>query len=66
MVKGRYSKSEVCEFESRHCIVDGHFFTLICCKIRIVCLKRPKINEKEAEDGPFLITILICQWWCTI
>ena len=25
------------------------FFTLIC----IVCLKRPKINEKEAEDAPF-------------
>ena len=30
------------------------FFTLIRCKICIVCLKRPKINEKEAEDGPFL------------
>ena len=26
----------------------GHFFTLICCKICIVCLKRPKISEKEA------------------
>ena len=31
----------------------GHFFTLICCKKIIVCLKRPKINEKEAWDGPF-------------
>ena len=30
-----------------------HFFTLICCKNCIVCLKRPKINEKEAEVGPF-------------
>ena len=29
-----------------------HFFTLICCKNCIVCLKRPKINEKEAEVGP--------------
>ena len=30
------------------------FFTLICCKNCIVCLKRPKINEKkEAEVGPF-------------
>ena len=28
-------------------------FTVICCKICIVCLKRPKVNEKEAEDGPF-------------
>ena len=24
------------------------FFALICCKNGIVCLKRPKINEKEA------------------
>ena len=30
------------------------FFTLICCKIWIDCLKRSKMNEKEAEDGPFL------------
>ena len=29
------------------------FFTLICCKICIVCLKRLKINQKEAEVGPF-------------
>ena len=30
------------------------FFTLICCKNCIdVCLKRPKINGKEAGDGPF-------------
>ena len=28
--------------ESRHCILDGHFFTLICSKNFIVCLKRPK------------------------
>ena len=32
----------------------GHFFTLICCKNCIVCLKKPKINEKEAGVGPFL------------
>ena len=25
-----------------------HFFTLICCKNCIVCLKRPKINKKRA------------------
>ena len=25
-----------------------HFFTLICCKKCILCLKRPKINENEA------------------
>ena len=28
------------------------FFTLICCKKCIVCLKRPKINKKRV--GPFL------------
>ena len=32
----------------------GQFFTLICCKKCIdVCLKRLKINEKEARVGPF-------------
>ena len=30
------------------------FFSLICCKSCIVCLKRLKINEKEAGVGPFL------------
>ena len=29
------------------------FYTLICCKNCFVCLKRPKINEKEAGVGPF-------------
>ena len=29
------------------------FFALICCKNYIVCLKRPKRNEKEAGVGPF-------------
>ena len=30
------------------------FFTFICCKnCYDVCLKRPKINEKEAGFGPF-------------
>ena len=52
MVKGRDSHSEGCGFESRHRILDGHFFTY--CKNCNVCLKRPKINEKEAGVGPFL------------
>ena len=29
------------------------FFTLVCCKNGIVCLKRPKINKKEAGVGTF-------------
>ena len=39
-------------FESRHRILDGHFFTYICCENCNVGLKRPKINEKEAWVGP--------------
>ena len=27
----------------------------ICCNICVVCLKRSKINVKEAEDGPFFL-----------
>ena len=34
-------------------ILDGHIFTLICCKNCNACLKRPKINKKEAGNGPF-------------
>ena len=33
--------------------MDMTFFTLICCKKCIVCLKRLKINKKEAGIGPF-------------
>ena len=34
-------------------ILDGHFFTYICFKNCNVCLKRLKINKKEAGVGPF-------------
>ena len=53
VVMGRDSGSEGRGFESRHRILDGHFFTYICSKNCIVCLKRPKINEKESGVGPF-------------
>ena len=53
MVMGRDSRSEGRGFESRHRILDGHFFTYICCKNFNVCLKRPKINEKEAGLAHF-------------
>ena len=54
VVMGRDSHSEGCGFKSRHRILDGHFFTYICCKNCNVCLKRPKINEKEADLAHFL------------
>ena len=59
MVMGRDSCSEGRGFKSQHCILDGHFFTYICCKNCIVCLKRPKINEIEAGVGPFKKSILV-------
>ena len=56
MVKGRDSRSDGRGFKSRHHILDGHFSTYICCKnCNDVCLKRPKINEKEAGVGPFFL-----------
>ena len=54
VVMGRDSRSEGRGFKSQHRILDGHFFTYICCKNCNVCLKRPKINEKEAGIGPLL------------
>ena len=53
VVMGRDSCSEGHGFKSLHRILDGHFFTYYCCKNCNVCLKRPKINEKEAGVGPF-------------
>ena len=58
MVIGGDTHFEGCGFESLHHILDGHFFTYICCKICNVCLKRLKINEKEAGVGPFLKKVI--------
>ena len=56
VVMGRNSRSEGCGFKSQHHKLDGQFFTYICCKnCYDVCLKRPKINEKEAGFGPFFL-----------
>ena len=55
MVMGDVSRSRGHGFKSKCCILEGHFFTLICCKNFIVCLKRLKINEKEAGVCQFLI-----------
>ena len=53
MVMGGDSHSEGCRFESWHHILDGHFSHIFVVKICNVCLKRLKINEKEAGVGPF-------------
>ena len=51
MVTGGDSCSRGNGFISQHRIQDGHFN--ICCENSIVCLKRPKNNEKETGDGTF-------------
>ena len=55
MVMGGGSHSEGCGFESRHRILDGHFSHIFVVKICNVCLKRLKINEKEAGVGPIFL-----------
>ena len=52
MVMGDDSCSKGLGFKSQRHILDGHFFTLICYKNCIFCLKRPKINGKEAGVSP--------------
>ena len=53
VVMGGDSSPEGCGFESQYHILDGHFFTLICCKIVLMfAWKIPKINNKEAGNGP--------------
>ena len=59
MVMGGDSCPEGCGFESKHCILDGHFSHIFVVKIfNDVCLKKTKINEKEAGDGPIFYTML--------
>ena len=48
VVMGGDSRSEGCGIESRHRILDVHFFTYICYEnSNDVCLKRTKVNNKR-------------------
>ena len=59
MVMGDDSCSKGRGSESRRRILDGHFFTFICCKNCNVCLKKTENkNKKEAGVGPIFISIL--------
>ena len=51
MVMGGDSCSEGRGFESQHNILDGHFSHTFA--VKIVMFEKTKINEKDAEDGPF-------------
>ena len=53
MVMGDESLSRGRGFKSRRCILDGLEIFSHCQNCIDVCLKRPKINEKEAGVGPF-------------
>ena len=54
MVMGDDSCSRGRGFKSQHRILEGNFLHIFVVKIELfVCLKRPKINEKEAGYGPF-------------
>ena len=51
---GGDSCSEGRGFESQCRILDGHIFTLICCKFVLMFVgKGPKTNKKRGRDGPF-------------
>ena len=52
VVMGKDSRSEGRGFESQCHILDGHFSTLVCCKIVLMFVwEGSKINEKEAGMG---------------
>ena len=47
MVMGGDLRSRGGEFESQHWILDGHFFTLYCCKYCNVCLLKAENTKKK-------------------
>ena len=53
VVMGGDSRPRGRGIESQYRILDGHFFTLNCCKNWNVCLKKPKLNDKRGWDCPF-------------
>ena len=53
---GDDSGSRVRGFESQHRILDGHFFTFVCCKNSIVCLKKAANKRKRGRGWPIYKT----------
>ena len=50
VVMGGDSHSKGRGFESRHHILDGHFFTYICCK-NLKCLSEKTENKQKKRQG---------------
>ena len=63
VVMGLDSCSKCCEFKYRHCILDGHFFTFIWCKI-VMFTWKDENKWKRCREWPiiFLIIIHILIW----
>ena len=55
MVMGDDSCSKGRGFESRRRILDGHFFTFICCKNCNVCLKKTENKRKRGRGRPKIL-----------
>ena len=72
MVMGGDSCSKGREFESWHCILNGHFPTFICCKNCNVCLKRQKQMKKrprlveESDDVKPAFGLLLLNKSCRV
>ena len=65
MVMGGDSCSKGRGFESQRHILDGHFFTFICCIDCNVCLKR-RNKQKRGRGWPILKNILMRHMYSTI
>ena len=50
VVMGRDSCSKDSGFKSQHCMLDGHFFTYICCKNRNVFVWKDE-NKRRRGRG---------------
>ena len=60
VLMGGDSCSKGCGFKLRHCILDGHFFTLICCKnCNDVCLKKTENKLKRGQGWPIKKLLLL-------
>ena len=55
MVMGGDSRSKGCGFESRHCILEGHFSHIFVVKICNVCLKKTKNKRKRGRGWPIFL-----------
>ena len=65
VVMGGDSRSEDCKFKSQHCILDGNFFTLICCKICNFRLKKTENKRKTGGSAQGSIVMLNVETKCS-